>query len=173
MYVVRVIKISNILCSLDTCCVLRFLRFFSVCLKRSCNDGVCSMFNPDCCHRAMSSWRLIKKSFFGGHSRFVEPLIPMFWTFGDVCPVFQSQGESLAWIPQIHLWCHTWWPLTVFLSFNPCTYRSCVHKHWCWFEPTTKFEPTANPQPCLKSIKMQRRRFILVSNDISFLLHGY
>ena len=27
---------------------------------------------------------------------FVGPLIPLFWTSGDVCPVFQSQGGSLA-----------------------------------------------------------------------------
>ena len=27
---------------------------------------------------------------------FVGPLIPLFWTSGDVCPGFQSQGGSLA-----------------------------------------------------------------------------
>ena len=26
------------------------------------------------------------------------PLIPLFWTSGDVCPGFHSQGGSLAWI---------------------------------------------------------------------------
>ena len=30
-------------------------------------------------------------------------LIPLFWTFGNVCPEFQSPGGSL--------WCDTWWPL--------------------------------------------------------------
>ena len=29
-------------------------------------------------------------------SLFVGPLIPLIWTSGDVCPGFQSQGESLA-----------------------------------------------------------------------------
>ena len=44
---------------------------------------------------------------------FVVPLIPLFWTSGDVCPEFQSQGGSLAFVlshlcdPQIHLWCDT------------------------------------------------------------------
>ena len=27
---------------------------------------------------------------------FVGPLIPLFWTSGDVCPGYQSQGGSLA-----------------------------------------------------------------------------
>ena len=45
-------------------------------------------------------------------SLFVGPLIPLFWTSGDICPGFQSQGGSLAClcsIPQIHLWCDTCW----------------------------------------------------------------
>ena len=43
---------------------------------------------------------------------FVGPLIPLFWTSCDVCPGFQSQGGSVAWMlshlcdPQIHLWCN-------------------------------------------------------------------
>ena len=28
---------------------------------------------------------------------FVGPLISLFWTSGDICPGFQSQGGSLAW----------------------------------------------------------------------------
>ena len=47
---------------------------------------------------------------------FVGPLIPLFWTSGDVCPGFQSQGGFLACTlsclcasPQIHLWCDTCW----------------------------------------------------------------
>ena len=34
---------------------------------------------------------------------FVGSLIPLFWTSGDVCPGFQSQGRRVQWIPQIHL----------------------------------------------------------------------
>ena len=51
-----------------------------------------------------------------GH--FVAPRIPMFWTSGDVCTGFQSQGGSphitcMQWIPQIDLpgvliWVHFW-----------------------------------------------------------------
>ena len=33
---------------------------------------------------------------FGGHESFFGPLIPLFWTSGDICPGFQSQGRSLA-----------------------------------------------------------------------------
>ena len=33
------------------------------------------------------------KNFFVGHmSLFAGPLIPLFWTSGDICPGFQSQG---------------------------------------------------------------------------------
>ena len=44
---------------------------------------------------------------------FVGPLIPLFWTSGDVCPGFQSQGGFLTCTlsclcdSQIHLWCDT------------------------------------------------------------------
>ena len=44
---------------------------------------------------------------------FVGPLILLFWTPGDICPGFQSQGSlaclfaCIQWIPQIHLWCVT------------------------------------------------------------------
>ena len=52
-------------------------------------------------------------------SPFCGVLIPIFWTSGDVCPGFQSQGGPslvcflicMQWIPQIHLWCDTCWPL--------------------------------------------------------------
>ena len=36
---------------------------------------------------------------FGGHKvLFVGPLVPLFWTSGDVCPGFQSQGG----FPRLH-----------------------------------------------------------------------
>ena len=38
----------------------------------------------------------LKKDFRGHQSFFVLPLIPPFWTFGDVCPGFQSKGRPLA-----------------------------------------------------------------------------
>ena len=44
-------------------------------------------------------------------SFFVGPLIPLFWTSGDACSEFQSQGgvtcilSCLRTIPQIHLLC--------------------------------------------------------------------
>ena len=36
------------------------------------------------------------KTFLGTHVLFVGPLIPLFWTSGDICSGFQSQGGSLA-----------------------------------------------------------------------------
>ena len=48
---------------------------------------------------------------------FVGPLIPLFWTSGDICPGIQSQGgltctlSCLGAVPQIHLWCDTCQPL--------------------------------------------------------------
>ena len=45
-------------------------------------------------------------------------LIPLFWTFGNVCPGYKSQGgyhlhvfSCLHATPQIHLWCDTCQPL--------------------------------------------------------------
>ena len=36
------------------------------------------------------------KKFWGHKSFFLGPLIPLFWTSGDICPGFQSKGGSLA-----------------------------------------------------------------------------
>ena len=58
---------------------------------------------------------------FGGHQSLRGgPLIHLIWTFGDVCPGFQSQGRfppldsfitCTQWIPQTHICCDTRWPL--------------------------------------------------------------
>ena len=42
--------------------------------------------------------------------------MPRLWTYGDICPRFQSQGGSLtrmfdSTVGNIHLWCDTCWPL--------------------------------------------------------------
>ena len=46
-------------------------------------------------HLSVILTQLFFKKFFGRTSvLFVGPLIPLFWTFGDICPGFQSQGGS-------------------------------------------------------------------------------
>ena len=40
--------------------------------------------------------RIFLLSFLEDISLFVGPLIPLFWTSGDVCPVFQNYGGSHA-----------------------------------------------------------------------------
>ena len=49
---------------------------------------------------------------------FVGPLIPLFWTSGDIAQISKSGWISYLcaslpcqWIPQIHLWCDTCWPV--------------------------------------------------------------
>ena len=65
------------------------------------------------CHHSMNFFL----KFWWTHVLFVGPLIPLFWTSGDVCPGLQSQGGltctlyCLCAIPQIHLWCDTCRPL--------------------------------------------------------------
>ena len=72
------------------------------------------------------------------------PLIPLFWTSGNVCPGFQHQGGSLA--------CFLAWVILRFTSgvipvnckgvsmaakpFDPHACR-CVHKHWWRFGART------------------------------------
>ena len=74
-------------------------------------------------------------------SFFVGPLIPLFWTSGDVCPGFQSQGgldcmlSCLSAIPQIHLWCDTCRPLDIqhgsrATLTNILAAVRRIHKHW-------------------------------------------
>ena len=41
-------------------------------------------------------WFFFKKKIWRTHVLFVGPLIPLFWTSGDVSPGFQSQGGSLT-----------------------------------------------------------------------------
>ena len=69
--------------------------------------------------RVYYMYRLFK-IFWWTHVLFVGPLIPLFWTSGDVSSGFQSQSRSLiftwkrhAWctFPEIHLWCNTYQPL--------------------------------------------------------------
>ena len=55
----------------------------------------------------------------------------LFWTSGDICPGFQSQGGSLTciiprlqWIPQIHLWC------------NSCLLFNGQYSNWAFYLPT-------------------------------------
>ena len=46
---------------------------------------------------------LFLKNFWRTWVLFVGPLIPLFWTSGDVCPGFQSQGGSLVcMLPCLH-----------------------------------------------------------------------
>ena len=66
---------------------------------------------------------------------FVGPLMPLFWTSGDVCPGFQSQGGSLACVlsclcdPQIHLCCDTCWLCRGHHGIQPfwSTYMQIMH----------------------------------------------
>ena len=52
------------------------------------------------------------------------PLIPLFWTSGDLYPSFKVWMDPLLvwfvawvqWIPQIHLWCDTCWPLVTLVT---------------------------------------------------------
>ena len=80
-------------------------------LQSSCRD-TCTWtpryFRRYTSHRSDTVWRRIcysgtleyKKCFFVNFRRtsvrFVGPLIPLFWTSGNVCPGLQSQAESLA-----------------------------------------------------------------------------
>ena len=82
-------------------------------------------------------------NFWRTQVHFVGPLIPLFWTSGDVCPGFHSQGGSLfafflgsafspVWSSDSPL---VWHLLTAKRSawqpslFDPCTYTH-VCKHW-------------------------------------------
>ena len=54
---------------------------------------------------------------------FVGRFIPLFWTLRNVCPEFQYHGRfllhaSLAvqWIPRIHFWYETHWPLVASMA---------------------------------------------------------
>ena len=63
------------------------------------------------------------------------PLIPLFWTSGDVCPGFQNEGggdPSLVcflacaqWIPQVHLWCDACQSLGGHHGSRLCSLHAC------------------------------------------------
>ena len=71
---------------------------------------------------------------------FVGPLIPLYWTSGDVCPGFQSQDVSIACMlshlhamdssdsPLVQPLLTSSWPARQPSLFNPYTCRH-VHKH--------------------------------------------
>ena len=68
------------------------------------------------------------------------PLIALFWTSRDVCPGFQNQGVSLTCVTVctrsigIKSGANTCWLYRGQHGsrglFDPCTRRSCIHKHW-------------------------------------------
>ena len=69
------------------------------------------------------------------------PLIPLFWTPGNIWPSFKAKVDPLIacftcvqWIPQIHLWCYTCRPL--------CS----QHGGWAWQTLLYRF---TNPSPIL------------------------
>ena len=78
-------------------------------------------------------------------SPFVVPLVPLFWSSGDICPGFQVMANPslicfltcVQWIPQINLWCNTCWPLDgqhgswAFLIQYFSTYKHCLRP---WIE---------------------------------------
>ena len=57
----------------------------------------------------------------------MRPLIPLFWTSGDVCPGFQSQGGSLACV--ILRFTSGATSADLLSLFDSCTCRSCI---WGW-----------------------------------------
>ena len=46
-------------------------------------------------HGELNNPFFVKNNFWRTHALFAEPLRRLFWTSGDVCPGFQSQGGSL------------------------------------------------------------------------------
>ena len=72
------------------------------------------------------------KIFWRTHVLFVGPLIPLFWTSGNVCPGFQSQGGSLACMqpylctrdstesPLVQHLPTSWWPAWQPVGFPTC-----------------------------------------------------
>ena len=89
--------------------------------KRTLSEPVaCTKWDFSCVYTFRHCARYCQKFFFKNFCRtrvlFVGQLIALFWTSGDVCPGFQSQGGSLTCTlsclrnsPQIHLWCETCW----------------------------------------------------------------
>ena len=78
-----------------------------------CNGAWWTNFKPLNLHSLWGDTFLL--NFWRTQVLFVGPLIPLFWTSGDVCPGFQNQVGSHFCVsshlcdPQIHLWCNTCW----------------------------------------------------------------
>ena len=107
--------------------------------KRKLTSEISNRFLPSSVGRAGDWWS-------GGHGfkphwgqfltklkvLFVGPLIPLFWTSGDVCPGFQSQSGSLACFLACVILRFTsgMTPAKVSMAADPRTYRR-VRKQWC------------------------------------------
>ena len=87
---------------------------------------------------------------FGGHKFFSwGHWYLCFWTSGDICPGFQSQGGSLCMLshlcdPQIHLWCDTCWLYRG--QHGSRAFCRHVHKHWWRFGAWTHDRPYRTQQ---------------------------
>ena len=66
---------------------------------------------------------------------FVEPLLPLFWTFGNLCPEFQSQGGSLLCVLcHLHAMNSSYSPLVRHLLTSR---RPGQHGGWAVFDQRT------------------------------------
>ena len=80
-------------------------RFITVSLKDTHLENQCNLI--------VSGKRFLRTSDIFG-----RPLLPMFWTSGNICFGFQIQGRSphlyaslsVYKDSQVHLWCKTYWP---------------------------------------------------------------
>ena len=73
------------------------------------------------------------------------PLIPLFWTSGDVSSGFKSQSGQpysclveayMLHFPEIHLWCNTCWPLG-----SLSQHGSWASRHWWGSKPGSIVPP--------------------------------
>ena len=81
------------------------------------------------------------------------PLIPLFWTSGDVCVKFERQHGCIACVvpPQIHCWCHTCW-LLYYCQYGSWTFlfHELVHVPKHWWDSTSEVYVKLNIQVLFK-----------------------
>ena len=89
----------------------------------------CTTGQHTCHHHALCLNNEVSKKIGGHQSFFVWPLVPLFWTFGDVCPGLQSQGGTFTCMlrllhamafsdsPVVRDLLTSWWPSIATLRF--------------------------------------------------------
>ena len=113
--------------------VVIWYRAYTSKLLNECHFSTCSLFDRE----YSADFFFFVSNFWRISVLFVEPLIALFWTFGEISPGF--------WL--LLVWPWVWHLLTSSQpAWQPCLFdrHTCTHKHWWDSNPSVQHSMRSN-----------------------------